>query len=90
MIWATIVTSILNTLLFLNAQDMHSSRLTRSPIIKITETRMYIPTLLKVFCDKNQVRRLPVSGGYLSRHTVEARKLEHHYPDALKVKYKGS
>ena len=23
-------------------------------------------------------------------YTVEARKLEHHYPHALKVKYKGS
>ena len=23
-------------------------------------------------------------------HTVEARKLEHHYPHALKVNYKGS
>ena len=26
----------------------------------------------------------------LSSYTVEARKLEHHYPHALKVKYKGS
>ena len=26
----------------------------------------------------------------LEQFTVEARKLEHHYPHALKVKYKGS
>ena len=26
----------------------------------------------------------------LKASTVEARKLEHHYPHALKVKYKGS
>ena len=29
-------------------------------------------------------------GGVLVPFTVEARKLEHHYPHALKVKYKGS
>ena len=27
---------------------------------------------------------------YPREFTVEARKLERHYPDALKVKYKGS
>ena len=34
--------------------------------------------------------KLRLLAGLERRNIVEARKLEHHYPHALKVKYKGS